>query len=88
MRSFTVITESFKSLRRNACGFYLVILSLGIRCALKKYLIKPSGKTKAQGFRQYLYGYDLFFLHDEIMWALQRYAIEVQGILKKSTDFY
>ena len=52
-------TESFKDLFLNLYGFYLVMLPLGFRRALIKYLIKPLIITKTQGFRQELYGYDL-----------------------------
>ena len=53
-------TESFKGLRLNPYGFYLVILPLGIRWALMNYYIITLGMTKSQSFRQDLYGYDLF----------------------------
>ena len=56
----TMTTESFKGLRLNPYGFYLVILPLGIRWALIKYHIKPLGITKMRGFRRDLYDYDLF----------------------------
>ena len=41
-------------------GLYLAILPLGIMWPPMKYHIKPLGMTKTQGFRQYLYRYDLF----------------------------
>ena len=53
-------TESFKSLRLNPYGIYLTILALGNRWALMKYRIRLLGMTKAQGFHQDFYGYDLF----------------------------
>ena len=51
--------ESLKGLYLNPYGFYLVMLPLGFRRALIKYLIKPLIITKTQGFRQELYEYDL-----------------------------
>ena len=55
-----VFTESFIGFRLDLYGFYIVILPLGIWRALMKYHIKPLGRTRTQGFRKYLYGYDLF----------------------------
>ena len=52
--------ESFIGLRLNPDGFYLVILPQCTRWVLMKYHIKPLGMAKTQGFRQNLYGYDLF----------------------------
>ena len=39
---------------------YLVIIPLGITFALMKHHMEPLDMTKTQGFRQDLYGYDLF----------------------------
>ena len=55
----STLTESFKGLRLGLYGFYLVILLLRIRSALIQYHINPLVMTKAQGFRQHLYRYDL-----------------------------
>ena len=46
-------TESNKSFRLNIYEFYLVIL-------LPRYHIKSLDMTKTQGFREDLWGYDLF----------------------------
>ena len=56
----STLTESFKRFSLDIYGFYIVILLLRIRSALIKYHVKPLGLTKAQGFRQDLYRYDLF----------------------------
>ena len=56
----TKVTESFKGLRLNPYGVYLIILPLGIRWALMKYYSKPLGMKKAGGFLQDIYVYDLF----------------------------
>ena len=42
--------------------FYLVILPFSIRWGLMKYHIRSYSMTKTQGFRQELYGNDLFLL--------------------------
>ena len=59
--------ESFKGLRLNPYLFYLVILPLDIRWELKKFHIKPLGKTKIQVFCQDIYRYDCFYTHRDYM---------------------
>ena len=79
--------ESFKGLRSDPRGFYLVLLPLGIRWALLKYHIKPLGIMKNLRFLRKPLWVWFVFIPVEIIWSLQRYYIELKRILKRPIIF-